>query len=69
MDGTGATIGAKAERAKPVAFLEADRRCDPLCAANRVPMAVVAERFSAVAKRLYDVLALAEQRLVGTDHA
>src|SRR5689334_2968669 len=32
-------------------------------------MAAIAERVSAVAQRLYDVLALAEQRVVGTHHA
>ena len=34
-----------------------------------VSVAFVAQRFSTVASRVHDVLALAEQRVMGTDHA
>ena len=42
---------------------------DPLCAENGMPVADAAAGFSAVACGIYDILALAEQRPVGTDHA
>lgn len=61
--------GAEAKGASAQAFFEANGRCDPACAANGMPMAFVAKRFSAVAKRLCGFLALAEQRVMGKDPA
>ena len=56
----GSFSGAEVKGASGQAFFEANGRCDPVCAANGVPMAFVAKRFSAVVKRLCGFLALAE---------
>ena len=56
----GSFSGAEVKEASGQAFFEANGRCDPVCAANGMPMAFVAKRFSAVAKRLCGFLALAE---------
>ncbi len=65
----GSFSGAEAKGASAQAFFEANGRCNPVCAANGMPMAFVAKRFSTVAKRLCGFLALAKQRVMGKDPA